>query len=142
MSKHRKTRCAGHETGLHSYKRFLTNNGKPVWHCVECSSYANFDAILIFNKARCSRCGIVFPLSFEALHQGEAKLTTGASIFCMQEACGAREKESKRKDYAEKLAGDLAAKLMKSLPEELPSRSDSEQEGDSLLSSMMKGDGQ
>lgn len=140
MSGSKRSKC-DHESGLHRYKKFLTAKNKPIWHCVDCSSRANFDMAIITNVARCNDCGALFGLSLDRLHsdKGTKKLglIDGISITCGHPECDDRKAEAARKLYAEKLVGKVMDKL-RAAP---GSRSEPEQDGEALLLSMMKGEG-
>lgn len=142
----RRSKC-DHESGLHRYKKYLTAvKLKPIWHCVDCSSRANFDMAIITNSARCHDCGVAMNLSLTHLHAVQAGIKLGIAdgmpIVCGDVDCGARKEAGRIASLAAQREASLHAladKLTKVAIERLrvDIRSESEQDGEALLLSMM-----
>ena len=142
MSRPKRSRCE-HESRLHRYKKFLTSNNKPIWHCVDCFSRANFDMAIVTNLARCHDCQTVFTLMLDRLHSvpdgRKLGLIDGIPITCGHPECADRQIEHSKRAYAATLADKIMQRLSMTKSEIDPeSSSEAEREGEDLLKELMK----
>jgi len=142
----------GFRCKYHRYRRFINQNGKPQWKCMDCESYTYTGVALIGNLARCYNCNDEFKITpnkliYAKIKCGQNKAECDEKLEERAEAAGLKAPSIQDliklayvddKDL-DRLQREAVAKALGAVPE---SRSETEQEGDSLLSSMMKGDGQ
>jgi len=95
---------------------------------------------IVTNLARCYDCETVFGLSLDRLHSvsngHKLGLIDGVPITCGHPDCAERKADKVRRAYAE----TLVERVMEKLAAAAPTSSESEQDGEALLLSMMKGE--